>query len=192
MKLLQNIGDQFNISPALVEQIFKNLKISTFAKGDILLKEGNICKHVYFIHKGALRFFYINENGNDITHWFAFEGDFITEVNSFYTQASSSFYIETMENCELIAFSLEKIQLLSDKYPEFNKLEKKIYRKSIIEMGQKIMDLQFRDARTRYDNLVKKQEDILLRVPLGHIASYLGITQPSLSRIRQQRIKNTF
>jgi len=116
LKLLQNIGDQFNISPALVEQIFKNLKISTFAKGDILLKEGNICKHVYFIHKGALRFFYINENGNDITHWFAFEGDFITEVNSFYTQASSSFYIETMENCELIAFSLEKIQLLSDKY----------------------------------------------------------------------------
>ena len=67
-------------------------------------------------------------------------------------------------------------------------MEKSIYRKSLLELGEKIKDLQFRDAKTRYDNLINKQEDILLRVPLGHIASYLGITQQSLSRIRRQQI----
>lgn len=57
----------------------------------------------------------------------------------------------------------------------------------MLELGEKIKDLQFRDAKTRYLNLIKKQEDVLLRVSLGHIASYLGITQQSLSRIRRQR-----
>lgn len=171
-----------------MELVEGEVPLKYFKKGEVLLKEGDVCKHVYLIYKGSLRFFYIDEKGNDITHWFGFEGDSITEVNSFYGQVPSSFYMETIEDCELLVFSLKSIQLLSAKYPEFNKIEKMVYRKTIIEMGQKIIDLQFRDARTRYDNLLKKQDDILQRVPLGHIASYLGITQQSLSRIRRQRV----
>ena len=186
MDILQFIKEHASSSPAFLEALAEKSKVMHFAKGAILLTEGAICRHVYYIQKGCLRFYYVDEKGNDITHWFAFEGDFMTEINSFFGQVPSEFYLETLEDCELLTFSYESMETLADTFPEFNRMEKMIYRKTLLELGEKIMDLQFRDAKTRYFNLINKHEDILLRVPLGHTASYLGVTQQSLSRIRRQ------
>lgn len=187
MDLTKIIGTQQHLSAEFIMALTAKSKLKHYPKGTILLREGGLCRHLYFIQKGSLRFFYVDEEGKDITHWFSFEGDFMTEVNSFFSQAPSDFYLETLEDSEIFSLSLESMEILSNNFTEFNQLEKMIYRNAVLELGEKIKDLQFRDAKTRYDNLLKKQEDILLRVPLGHIASYLGITQQSLSRIRRRK-----
>jgi len=187
LDIFKTIFEQPNISSEFIEAIINAAKVKSFPKGEILLMEGTICRTLYFIEKGALRFYYIDEDGNDITHWFSFEGSFMTEVDSFFSQLPSDFYLETLEDSELVTFSLDSFETLSNQFPEFTTIEKIIYRKSLVELGEKIKDLQFRNAKIRYENLIKKQEDILQRVALGHIASYLGITQQSLSRIRRER-----
>ena len=185
MNLTKIIGIETHFSNEFMDAFTSISHLKNYPKGKILLREGAICRHLYFIQKGCLRFYYNDEEGKDITHWFSFEGDFMTEVNSFYSQAPSDFYLETLEDSQILTLSLANIERLSNNFPEYNKMERMIYRKALLELGEKIKDLQFRDAKTRYDNLIKKQEDILMRVPLGHIASYLGITQQSLSRIRR-------
>jgi CRP-like cAMP-binding protein len=156
-------------------------------KGETLLRAGRICRKLYFIEKGALRFYYINEEGKDITHWFLFENDFITELESFLFKKESDYSIEVLEDTVLYSMDFEAYQNLSSTFPEIDKLWSVILTKGVVDLGEKIKDLQFRNAKTRYDNLLEKHTDILQRVSLGHIASYLGITQQSLSRIRKQK-----
>lgn len=187
MTILKTISEQNNFSPAFLAALSQRFKLENHSKESILLKEGDLCRKLYTIQKGCLRFYYIDTEGKDITHWFSFEGDFMTELNSFFSQAPSDFYLETLEDCQLLTLNLDDIKVLSKEFPEYYIMESIVLRNAALELGEKIKDLQFRDAKTRYLNLIKKQEDILLRVSLGHIASYLGITQQSLSRIRRQR-----
>jgi CRP-like cAMP-binding protein len=156
-------------------------------KGVQLLEAGKICRKLYFIEKGALRFYYIDEEGKDITHWFLFENDFITELESFLLRKESDYSIEVLEDTILYSIEFDAYQKLMDTFPEIDNLWNIVLTKGIIDLGEKIKDLQFRDATTRYNNLLKKHPNILQRVSLGHIASYLGITQQSLSRIRKQK-----
>lgn len=155
------------------------------SKGTILLKEGSMCKKVYFVEKGTLRFYYINDEGLDITHWFLLENQFITEVTSFLEKTGSEYYLEVLEDCTLYSFTYETYSKINSIFPEAHQLFSSVLIKLLLEFGEKIKDLQFRNAKTRYDNLLAKHPDILQRVALKHIASYLGITQQSLSRIRK-------
>lgn len=152
-----------------------------------LLRAGKICRKIYYIERGILRFYYYNEQEKDVTHWFRFEQAFITEIDSFIGQQESDYYIETLEDCILYSISLDQFHQLSNTFPATEKIWTAVLASFLIELGEKVKDLQFRDAKTRYNNLLKKHPDILQRVALGHIASYLGITQQSLSRIRRQK-----
>ncbi|MCP4439615.1 MAG: Crp/Fnr family transcriptional regulator [Aureispira sp.] len=152
-----------------------------------LLQAGRTCRKLYFIEKGILRFYYYNDAGKDITHWFRFENSFITELDSFLNKTESSYYIETLEETVVYSISLEGFYKLSSLFPETEKIWNLALVQFLLELGEKVKDLQFRDAPTRYSNLIEKHPDILQRVALGHIASYLGITQQSLSRIRKQK-----
>lgn len=187
MDILKTIVEEINFSSQFLEALSQRFKSENHSKESVLLREGDLCRKVYIIQKGCLRFYYIDAEGKDITHWFSFEGDSMTELNSFFSKTPSDFYLETLEECQLLTLSLDDINILSKNFQEFSILESRLLRNFVLELGEKVKDLQFRDAKTRYLNLIKKQEDILLRVSLGHIASYLGITQQSLSRIRRQR-----
>jgi CRP-like cAMP-binding protein len=188
MNLLQHI-EQFtgHLSAKLKEDITSIVKIEMHKKADILLREGEYCRKIFFVEKGCLRFFYYDDDGKDITHWFIFEGEFITEVDSVFQQKPSEFYLEALEDCTLNTFILTDFITLVEEHKQLTSFGFMMMMKSIIELGEKVKDLQFRSAKIRYDNLIKKHSDILLRVPLGYIASYLGITQQSLSRIRREK-----
>ena len=178
--------DQRNID-SLINILKENSTQEFHPKGEILLKAGVIFKKLYFIKKGAIRFYYINDNGDDITHWFIFDNDFVTELDSFYRGSPSQYYMETLEDTELLVLTQEQNQSLFVKHPNLLVLWNEIMADYLVQFGEKVKDLQFRDAKTRYDNLILKYPDILQRVALGHIASYLGMTQQSLSRIRRLR-----
>lgn len=157
---------------------------TTFDKDEVVLKEGEICRHLYFVESGLLRF-YINKDGNDITKFF-------TEAPYFFTsQASYNAQKPAMENIQAI----ERSVVFQISYQLSNELFRL---KSWSEFGRKITQevqffteeileqLQTETAEFRYDKMLKNNAALLQRIPLKHLASYLGIAPQSLSRIRKK------
>ncbi len=154
-----------------------------YSKNEYLLTEGKICRHLYFIEKGAVRGFYTLD-GKEITHWIAFENDFVTSFHSFITQEPAVENIQLLEGSIAWCISREKLYEL---FNEFNEIERVVrigYEKYYIRLEERFVSGQFKTAGERYENLLKQAPHILERVPLGHVASYLGISQETLSRIR--------
>lgn len=181
------IAQHVKMTPDLVAAISQRINIEEHKKGTTLLQEGDICRKLYFVEKGMIRFFYTNEMGKDITHWFAPEQSFLTEVVSYFNQSPSQYYLEVLEDSTLLTITLDGLNFLLDNFPELERFGRIFSLQMAVEFGQKIIDLQFRTAQERYQLLIKKHPDILKRASLGHIASFLGITQQSLSRIRSNK-----
>jgi len=161
-------------------------KILTGDKNEKLVKEGQFADRAYFIISGAARAYYLKD-GKEITDWFAFENDFICSIHSFYLNSPSLYSIELMEPGLLLEISRENVQSLSNKYREFDKLEKQIITKTMIQLQHRVVSIQFETAKQKYETLLKTYPDITQRVALTHIASYLGITLETLSRIRNNK-----
>ncbi len=162
------------------------LDISTslkFKKNADVQVIGHTCKTVYFIHKGALRIYYVKE-GKDITESLEFENAIVARVESLFSGRPSQKAIQAIEDTELIAIDANKLFILYDQYPELERLFRKIFELSHVKIINRMESLQFQSAEIRYAQLLREHPDILKRVPLKYIAAYLGITQVSLSRIR--------
>jgi len=159
-------------------------KIS-LSKNEYLLNEGQVCRHLYFLEKGALRGFY-NLDGKEITHWFGFEKDFVTSFHSFITHEPAVENIQLLEGSILWMISKETLTELFNHYHEIERLVRIAYEKYYIRLEERFVNAQFKTATERYERLLDQTPYILERVPLGHIASYLGISQETLSRIRSK------
>jgi CRP-like cAMP-binding protein len=157
----------------------------TIAKHEFLLTQGQVCRHLYFLEKGALRGFY-NLDGKEITHWFGFEKDFVTSFHSFITQEAAVENIQLLEGSILWAISKETLTQLFNQYHEIERLMRIAYEKYYIRLEERFVNAQFKTASERYENLLQQTPHIIERVPLGYIASYLGISQETLSRIRSK------
>lgn len=155
------------------------------AKNDFLLTEGKICRHLYFVQHGAVRGFY-NLDGKEITHWFAFEPDFVTSFHSFITQEPAVENIQLLEGSILWAISKSNLDALMSQHHEVERLVRIAYEKYYLRLEERFVNAHFKTASERYQNLLLQNPSLLARVSLGHIASYLGITQETLSRIRSK------
>ncbi len=165
-----------------LQDCFEKIVLS---KNDCLLKEGQICRHLYFLEHGALRGFY-NLDGKEITHWFGFENDFVTSFYSFTTHKPAVENIQLLEGSILWAISKDTVADLFNQYHEIERLVRIAYEKYYIRLEERFVNAQFKTAKERYENLLLQTPHIVERVPLGCIASYLGISQETLSRIRSQ------
>jgi CRP-like cAMP-binding protein len=154
-------------------------------KNEYLLSEGSTSRHLYFLQQGALRGYYTLD-GKEITHWFGFENDFVTSFHSFITQEPSVENIQLLEGSILWAISKDTLTALFDQYHEIERLVRIIYEKYYIRLEERFVNAQFKTATERYEQLLQQTPHILERVPLGCIASYLGISQETLSRIRSR------
>jgi CRP-like cAMP-binding protein len=140
---------------------------------------------LYFLQQGALRGYY-NLDGKAITYWFAFEDDFVTSFHSFITQQPAVENIQLLEGSILWAISKDKLNRLLNQHHELEKLLRTAYEKYYIRLEERFVNAQFKTAAERYEQLLQQTPHIIERVPLGAIASYLGITQETLSRIRNR------
>ncbi|SEB08421.1 cAMP-binding domain of CRP or a regulatory subunit of cAMP-dependent protein kinases [Chitinophaga terrae (ex Kim and Jung 2007)] len=154
-------------------------------KNEFLITEGRVCRHLYFIEQGSVRGFY-NLEGKEITHWFGFENDFVTSFHSFITQEPAVENIQLMEGCVLWSISKEALEELLNEYHEAERLIRIAYEKYYIRLEERFVNAQFRTASELYENLLQRSPHIIERVPLGYIASYLGISQETLSRVRSR------
>lgn len=154
-------------------------------KNEYLVKEGNVCRHLYFLQQGALRGYY-NLDGKEITHWFAFEQDFVTSFHSFITRQPAVENIQLIEGSILWSITKEKLTRLLNEYHEIERLVRIAYENYYIRLEERYVNAQFKTATERYQELLLQSPHIIERVPLGAIASYLGISQETLSRIRSR------
>jgi len=160
-----------------------HISIKKVSKGDNILKYQEICRHIYFIHSGFVRIFYF-KNGKDITEWFADEKQFFFSITSYFENKPSQLIIEAIEDCELILLSKSGQDALRNTNLEIANLIIGFYSMSLILSQKRMESLQFETASKRYLNLMHMQPNILQKVPLQYVASFLGITQETLSRIR--------
>lgn len=151
-----------------------------------LLSEGQISKTAYFIEKGCLRLSY-NNNGKDLTFQFFFEGDSVSSIESFKMKQPSLFSLESIEPCIIWSISQKEFQFIMDNSPEIkSEIDEQIFRR-LLFYQQLFLSRNKDNPEKRYRELLEKYSQIFQRVPQHYIASYLGITSVSLSRIRNRR-----
>jgi CRP-like cAMP-binding protein len=161
----------------------RHITIKKIPKGEYILKYEEVCKHIYYVNKGLVRIFYF-KNGKEITEWFADEKQFFFSIISYFEQHGSRLIIETLEDSEIIFLSKEGQDQLRRSNLEISNLIIHFYTLSLILSQKRMESLQFESAARRYKNLLQNQPRIVNKAPLQHIASFLGITQETLSRIR--------
>lgn len=161
-----------------------NLNDSFIKKGQLLLKGGQPCNHFYYVIKGCLRVYYYDLNGNEITHWFSTKDTFITSPLSFFRQEENILYIEALEDTTVLLITSKHFEVINAN-TNFDKEFYKLSANFAITLSRRIMDIHTKTAQERYFNLIQTHPYLLQKAKLGHIASFLGITPQSLSRIRK-------
>lgn len=172
--------------------ITSNVQTKKYKKGEYLLHSGKVANHVYFIVSGIIRFFFFDINGKEITTVFFKENDFVTSLISFKEFSPSSGTLQTETDCELIVIERKAWDLLQAQAPNWKKAVKKITDDFLMNKVRFQQFLIHHEAKDTYLFLLKKEPNIVQRVPIGHLASYLGITIYSLSRIRKQIVNADF
>jgi CRP-like cAMP-binding protein len=168
-----------------IDLVKSKIKIIQLKKDDYFSEAGKIAKQVAFISNGILRVCYYNNKGEEITRYFIDEDNFAVDINSFSTQIPSSEYIQAVTDCKLFVFSREALGELSQTIIGFDSIINQITTKSLIEKVKRISPMLAEDAKSRYLNFLNNFPKLANRIPLSLLASYLGMTQSSLSRIRR-------
>lgn len=184
-QLFNHIRTYHPLSAAAQEALQNCFEQVVVAKGKCLVTEGKTCRQLYFLEQGALRGFY-NLEGKEVTHWFSFAPEFVTSFYSFTSQKPAIESIQLLEGSILWAISKESVSDLMNRFHEIERLVRIAYEKYYIRLEERFVNAQFKTAMERYQDLLLQAPHILERVPLGHVASYLGISQETLSRIRSR------
>ena len=155
-------------------------------KGHTLVKQDTTGSHFYFIERGLTRTFYLKD-GKEVTDWISAEGSFAVSVISFITRQPDRRIIELLEPSTLLAIHYDELEQLCAQHHDIERLTRRLMSAGLVELQRKFDDLHFATAWQRYQTLISVHPTFIQRVPLGMIASYLGISQETLSRIRAQR-----
>lgn len=185
MPLLSYVSGIITVSKELESEIVGISKKIKVTKNDILVNQKERCRNLFFIEKGLVRGFYF-EGGKEITNWFAREQEFATSFYSFITNEPSAETIEALEDCELLQIAHSDLQNLYKKFPDTERIGRIITENYYIKLEERFLNIQFRTARERYQNLLQKNPGLLQRASLGQIATYLGMSQETLSRTRAE------
>ncbi|MCC8407504.1 Crp/Fnr family transcriptional regulator [Mucilaginibacter sp. UR6-1] len=186
MKELINFILQFGkLNEQQIQLIISKATPVKFAKEGYLTEAGKVPRQVGFLLSGVVRFVYYNNKGQEITHYFVGEGQFVTDYARFETQIVASEYIQAITPCEFLMFEKEDWDEIGNTIVGWAEIESKMAKKCLHESIERRSRLITEDAASRYRSFLTGFEKIASRVPLAYVASYLGITQQSLSRIRK-------
>lgn len=165
--------------------IWSKAELLELSKNDYFSEAGKVPRYVGFMLEGIVRFCYYNNKGEEITHYFIDENNFVSDYQRFEAEVAASEYIQAVTNCRVLVFSKKNWDELYNIIPDWRFTAAKIEKKCLISSIEKRSPLVAEDATTRYLSFIEQFPNLINRVPLSYIASYLGITQQSLSRIRK-------
>jgi CRP-like cAMP-binding protein len=172
-----------SLSQEIQAEILSKLQVLEFSKNEHILKKGDICKGIYLIKNGCCRS-YIENKKKEITTTFSIDYNMIYSAQSYFNQMPSNEYIQALEDTRCYFITHRDIHLLLDKYVEFNIFVRKINESLLLNEINFINIIRTMSALERYEHFMEKTPQILQRVPLGHLASFLGMSQETLSRMR--------
>lgn len=164
----------------------KVISTKNIQKGDYLIREGQICDFVAFVQKGCLRCFFLKEDGTDMTDNFSFENEFITDYHSYLTQSPSIQHTVALEDAKLLILKKKDIEALYQQSANFQQLGRLMAESLYVFSYQRIQSLLTEDAEEKYLRLIQYRPQLLNRVQHYYVASYLGISPETLSRIRKK------
>jgi len=186
------LTSNLNIAEKEIAAILENQATREVKKNTFLLREGEHCRHTFFVEQGLLRQYSIDARGKEHILSFAPESWFVTDRESAYFDKPSTYFIEALEDSKVVMLDEDFIQKLSEKIPAFSEFNNKLLHNHIRHLQNRINLLLSASALDRYMQFVKMYPDILLRVPQTMVASYLGITPESLSRVRRDLADKNF
>ncbi|GAB3218310.1 Crp/Fnr family transcriptional regulator [Algoriphagus aestuariicola] len=186
-KLIPYIQKWVDLLPEEEEKILSAFEPVELEKKKLVLKPGEISKHIYFIVKGVLRSYFVDEKGVEHIYQIRLENGWIGDLESFFSQNPAKFYIETLEASLVLQISNGRLEQLYAEVPKLERYFRILFQKAYINALQRLNSTMWTTAEERYQDMVKENCDILQRVPQAYIASYLGITPESLSRIRKKK-----
>jgi CRP-like cAMP-binding protein len=166
------------------QQIMSILEKVKVKKGEIIVRQGTICDSIYYIEKGLIRQYYIKEDGKEITEHFGQTGEYFTAAESMVLKEPSLFESAALENSVLLRIKKDSLETLGDKYLQIEHEYRKMLHYAVVLSQIRMRSIQFETAFQRYEDLKKNKPYIIQKASSIHIASYLGITPETLSRIR--------
>ncbi|KQS31032.1 Crp/Fnr family transcriptional regulator [Dyadobacter sp. Leaf189] len=177
------INENIDLPEALQARIADVTQHIRFKKNVRLISSGAVCNELYFLKKGLARVFYYKD-GKDVTAWFVAENQIVSAVDSLLSGTPTAYNIELLENSEIYSLPLRKIESMYNEYPVVHRLSLTLISKSYLFLDERVKTFASCGAEERYQIMLVQLPDIFNRVKLGHIASYIGITQEHLSRLR--------
>jgi CRP-like cAMP-binding protein len=184
--ILKNIGRHIQLDKKEADFFISILQVRTLKRKEFLLKPGEISRTENFINKGCLRTYTVDDNGFEHILMFAIEDWWTGDLNSFLNQSPATYYVEALEDTEVIQYTKEDLDRLFEKVPKFERFYRIALQKSLIGLHQRISQNLSLTAEQRYINFQKKYPQLLERLSQKQIAAYLGITPIFLSILRRK------
>jgi len=175
----------YPLSEGIKNYLRKHTYACSFRKGKLLLKAGEICEYIYFVQKGAVRGF-IKEGKKDITTWITAENEVVSSISALDVREPAFENMQAIENCELLALTYADFQDLYIKFPEFNIVARKVLQKYYQDAEGRAFIARLTNAENKYRLFITMYGHLANRIPLKYIASFLGITIETLSRVRKK------
>lgn len=185
-KLFRHFEEYIKLTDELKNALSSRVSFVTFTKGDIVHDAERVCTKSYFIQKGLFRTFFIKD-GKEISEYFPAEGEWSNSPKSFRTRTLDIYYIDAIEDSEAFCLHVNDLVYLFENFPEMERYARLSMGTIFGHLMERITSMRFTTAKEKYNHFIKTYYDIHHRIPLGMIASYLGITQETLSRIRSEK-----
>ena len=189
-ELLNYFKNSISISDEIESKLKEIITEKKLVKGEIVLPDNSFKKEHIFVASGCLRSFYKAENGKEHTIQFAIKNWWISDFITLYTDKKSVVSIESLTHSKILIIKNENVEKFYNQFPHFETFQRKNFEKRTAALQRRILSLLTLSAAEKYDQFIKDYADFEKIIPNYQIASYLGITPQSLSRIRKERIKN--
>ncbi len=181
--LIRYFAGFHQLPPEIAEAASRYFEYRQLPKNNFLLRQGQRPNYLYFVEKGLIRVFSEVE-GKEVSVWFGSENSLVVALNSFLERKASQESIHLLEDSSLYAIHYARLQALYDRYPAVNRIGRLVTERYAMQLREHVFSLRHHSTQERYEYFLEKQPDLLQRVPLKYIASFLGMTIQALSMAR--------
>lgn len=185
-RILTTLSQYIEVSTVIQQTFRQAMKPLRFSKGQFLVQEGESNGTLYYIDQGLVRFVYITDDGREFNKSFAAEGEFVGCLRSILSQQSCRFSIQALEDTQVLALNRQSRELLWNKHSEWERLGRVLAERLALKKEEREAQFLLDSAESRYQFLLEEYPGLCKRIPQYHIASYIGITDVALSRIRKR------
>lgn len=188
MTVEEYLSDKASLTDSESKALSNLFSIIEFPKKSMVLEQGNICRHLYFIEQGLVKAYFIDRNGEEVILNFASESWWITDIHSFEENKASRLFIETIEPTTCRAITREDQYLLFEKIPRIERFFRVLLQKHVGVLQERLFEHIAATAEDRYDAFLDRYPSLSNRIPQNQIANYIGVSPEFLSRIRKRRV----